>query len=148
MELFLLWLLGLLSIFSSVGSDDYSESSEPVPEPSAAASPAIDPAAEQFIERAQLSSCGEYQVEHGFFEESAQPGWQCLEAAADGQGAEVKFVTMPTGQAPVYSYVRVADGVMEIYENDTSVLGLGAWTYESCPTATASFRQGCPRPAP
>ena len=144
MELILLWLLGLLSIFSSVGSVEGSESGEPVPEPSAAASPAIDPAAEQFIARTPLPSCGEYEVEHGFFEESAQPGWQCLEKAATGRGAEASFVTAPTGKAPVYSYVRVADGVMEIYENDASVLGLGAWTYESCPTATASFRQGCP----
>lgn len=144
MELFLLWLLRLLMTFSSVGSGAYSESAEPAPRPSAEASPAIDPAAEQFIERTPLPSCGEFQVERGFFEESAQPGWQCLAEAADGQGAEVSFVSMPTGQAPFYSYVRVADGVMEIYENDASVLGLGAWTYESCPTAVASFRQGCP----
>ena len=149
MDFLLIWLLGLLSIFSAFGPAEYEESSSSEPsvsaEPSAAPSPVIDPIAEQFVQRAPLPSCGEYQVEHGYYEQSAQPGWQCLKDAAHTKGAEATFVTVPTGQAAtIYSYVRVAEGVMEIYENDTSVLGLGAWTYDTCATADSSFRQGCP----
>jgi hypothetical protein len=142
MELILLWLLGLLSIFSSVGSADYSESSEPVP--SASASPALDPLQEQFRARSRLASCGRYEVEHGVFEEVAQPGWQCLQDAASTQGAEARFSTAPIGAAPVDTYVRVFDGVMEIYVNDPSADPFAAWTYDTCSVEQASFRQGCP----
>ena len=150
MDFLLIWLLGLLSIFSAFGPveyDDGTSSSGPSAsaEPSPAESPVIDPIAEQFSQRTPLPPCGEYQVEHGYYEQSAQPGWQCLQDAAHTKGAEATFVTVPTGQGPtVYSYVRVADGVMEIYENDTSVPGLGAWTYDTCSVEQASFRQGCP----
>jgi hypothetical protein len=148
MDFLLIWLLGLLSIFSAFGPAEYEESSPPQPsvsaEPTAAASPVIDPIAEQFFQRAPLPSCGEYQVEHGYYEQSAQPGWQCLQDAAQAQGAEATFIAQLSGQAPTYSFVRVADGVMEIYVNDPSKGDMGLWTYDSCSVAASSYRQGCP----
>jgi hypothetical protein len=144
MELILMWLLGILLGFSSVGSVDHAESSEPVPEPSAAASPVIDPVQERFLARSPLTSCGDYEVEHGFYEQAAQPGWQCLEKAAHAKGAEARFSATGIGTAPVDTFVRVADGVMEIYVHDPATDPYAAWTYDICSVDEASFRQGCP----
>jgi hypothetical protein len=144
MDLFVAILFGLLALFG-VSGGEASATAEPgvTVEPSSGAA-TTDPVQDQFLVRVRLPSCGVFSVDHGFYEQAAQPGWRCLEKAADGRGAEAEFVVKDIGAAPVDSYVRVADGEMEIYVNDPAANSFDAWTYDSCPTDVASFRQGCP----
>jgi hypothetical protein len=145
MELILLWLLGLLSIFSSVGSVD-SGTSEPVPEPSATASNFVDPVQERFQGREVLPSCGSYVAGPGLLlGPEVRPGWRCLEKSVSGPGGEMVVYAERDDGIPVYRYVRVTpEGLMEIYVNDVGADPFAAWIYDSCSVDAASFRQGCP----
>jgi len=143
MDLILLWLLGGL-FFLPFGGGFATTETEVAPVPSAAASPAVDPIEEQFDRRPELTSCGWFLVESGPFESSAQPGWQCLDQVGQEVGAEAVFEVSGTTTVSSTTYVRVADGVMEIYGHEQSADSWEAWTYDSCSTEVASFRQGCP----
>ena len=146
MELLLLWLLGVLATFSSVGSVDHAASGEAVPEPSAVASPVLDPVQEKFQDRESLPSCGNYVAGPGvLLGPEVGPGWQCLEESVSGSGGEMVVYDERGDGIPVYRYVRVTpEGLMEIYVNDLAADPFAAWTYDSCSVDQASFRQGCP----
>jgi hypothetical protein len=145
MELILLWLLGVLSIFSSVGSVDHSESGEPVPEPSAVASPAPNLVQAQFEDRELLPSCGSYVAgPGGLVSTEVRHGWTCLEESVDGAGGEMAVYSENEDGIPVYTYVRVTpEGGMEIYVQDISDFAT-PWAFDACSVDQASFRQGCP----
>jgi hypothetical protein len=155
MDFLVFWLFSLLAIFSGVGSvDDGDDGWSPEPsvsaEPSPAASPTedtgTDPIEEQFFFRTHLPDCGHFQLERGPYEEAARPGWLCLQDAAYVKGGEAEFVAASPGAAPVTTWVRVSDGVMEVYVNDPSAGSLDTWTYDTCSVEDSSFRQGCPEP--
>ena len=146
MELFLLWLLGLLSIFSSTGSVEASASAEPVPEPSAAASPFIDPVQARFQDREVLPSCGNYVAGPGILlGPEVRPGWRCLEKSVSGSGGEMVVYAERDDGIPVYRYVRVTpEGQMEIYVNDVAADSYAAWTYDECSVDVGILPTGLP----
>ncbi|MEO6512896.1 MAG: hypothetical protein ABIO16_18000 [Nocardioides sp.] len=145
MELLLVWLFGLLAVFSSFSASASVTESEPAAEPTAAAVPEANGAQQLFIEREPLPSCGSYVAGPG---DHASPdlhtGWRCLEQSAGGRGGEMVVYSEHESGVPVYRYLRVTPlGQVEVFTQEVGRVGV-PWSYEACSLEVASWRQGCP----
>ncbi len=136
--IFFALLFGLRSGFGGGGT----VTQEAVPEPSAAVS-AASPASgsdlrlppklvrAMFDNRETLPTC---------------TSWQCLQGAADQEGAELVRTETTDEGAPVTRYFRVEPGGQyEIFTDNSqdSFRGDPAWTYDVC-AVPAEVREGCP----
>lgn len=94
-----------------------------------------DETPQQFVDRAQLPSCGEVDLDQGA--EIPAESLTCLEDAGD-EGAELA-VTRPTTEGdPIIEYYRVLPGGgWEAYIDATQDEFGGGWWYTECPDAEA-----------
>ena len=99
----------------------------------------------EFTDRAPLPSCGEIVLDQG--ETIPEDALDCMEAAVEADGGELK-VTSPTVEGdPIVTYYRVGpgiDGVDMFIDGTADAYGAGTWIHENCPgDATISEFGGC-----
>ncbi|WP_315095659.1 hypothetical protein [uncultured Cellulomonas sp.] len=107
--------------------------------------PATQEAPATFTQRAALPSCGA--VELGQGESVDASAWDCLDAAALHDGAEL-VVTGPTTEGdPITTYYRVGPDIdgLELFRDATADrFGAEGWSHQLCPgTATAATPLDC-----
>ena len=94
-----------------------------------------DPVHDEFVDRAELPSCGSIDAGLDRSWRSMDPeAWDCFaDALARGTDAELQ-VTYSTDEGdPIPTWYRLHDGAMTIYEDTTKdAFGAGRWVVTRC----------------